>query len=359
VVDESTALEMLDMTDFWRGRRVLVTGHTGFKGSWLSLWLIAKGAEVSGLSLEPETEPNLFDMLGLASKLDHGVGDICDARTVADRIEQTRPEIVFHLAAQSLVLRSYQAPVETWQTNVDGTLHLLDALQRTERPATAIVVTTDKVYENREWLHPYRETDRLGGRDLYSASKAAAELLVSSWRNSFAAQSKLRIASARAGNVIGGGDFAENRIVPDIVRALETGATIDVRNPAAVRPWQHVLEPLSGYLRLAEKLHTDAAYAKAYNFGPASGDFRPVAELVAEALRCWPGAWRDVSGGRAHHEAGLLAVASDLARLQLGWKPRWTFETAVDRTINWYRSVGKGEGAINLSLSQIAEFEAV
>jgi CDP-glucose 4,6-dehydratase len=360
VVDESTALEMLDMTDFWRGRRVLVTGHTGFKGSWLSLWLIAKGAEVSGLSLEPETEPNLFDMLGLASKLDHGVGDICDARTVADRIEQTRPEIVFHLAAQSLVLRSYQAPVETWQTNVDGTLHLLDALQRTERPATAIVVTTDKVYENREWLHPYRETDRLGGRDLYSASKAAAELLVSSWRNSYAgrrqtaARDSARRKCDRRRRLFREPDCSRYRPRPGDGRhhrrpqprrrtAVATCPRTAVRLPSACGETSHRCGVCQG-------LQFRTCVRQISVLLPS---------LVAEALRCWPGAWRDVSGGRAHHEAGLLAVASDLARLQLGWKPRWTFETAVDRTINWYRSVGKGEGAINLSLSQIAEFEAV
>ena len=346
------------MSEFWHGRRVLVTGHTGFKGSWLSLWLSLMGADVHGLALAPDTDPALFDMLDLPSRMNHALGDIRDAESVDRRIGEVKPEIVFHLAAQPLVLRSYQAPVETWETNVGGTLHLLDAMRRADRPATLVVVTTDKVYENREWDHPYRETDRLGGHDLYSSSKAATELLVHSWRSSFAAEGKLRIASARAGNVIGGGDFADNRIVPDIVRALKAGEAIEVRNPSAVRPWQHVLEPLAGYLRLAEKLHADMAYAKAFNFGPVAGDFRRVGELVSEATKAWPGKWRDASDPSGQHEAGLLAVASDMARLHLGWSPRWSFEAAVDRTISWYRAVDGGASPPDLCLAQIAEYEA-
>ena len=351
-------MESPDMSGFWQGRRVLLTGHTGFKGSWLSLWLSRMGADVHGLALAPDTNPALFDMLDLPSRMDHALGDIRDAAGVDRRIGEVKPEIVFHLAAQPLVLRSYEAPVETWETNVGGTLHLLDAMRRAGRPATLIVVTTDKVYENREWEHPYRETDRLGGHDLYSSSKAATEILVHSWRSSYAAEGTLRIASARAGNVIGGGDFAENRIVPDIVRALKAGTTIEVRNPSAVRPWQHVLEPLSGYLRLAEKLHADPAHGRAYNFGPASGDFRRVGDLVAEATEVWPGAWRDASDPSGHHEAGLLAVASDMARLHLGWSPRWPFEAAVERTISWYRAVDGGASPLELCLAQIAEYEA-
>ncbi|WP_394690976.1 CDP-glucose 4,6-dehydratase [Hoeflea sp.] len=350
------------MTDFWKGRQVLVTGHTGFKGSWLSLWLTLLGAEVHGLALAPDTDRNLFDMMSLASRLDHCLGDIRDRIAVLRRVEEVRPEIVFHLAAQSLVLRSYEAPVDTWQTNVGGTLHLLDALRQTGKPATVIVVTTDKVYENREWEHPYRENDRLGGHDLYSSSKAATEILVQSWRDSYGAEGKLRLATARAGNVIGGGDYSDNRIVPDIVRALESGETIEVRNPAAVRPWQHVLEPLSGYLRLAERLDSDKALARAYNFGPAAGNLRTVADLVKQALGAWPEAaadqWRDVSDTKARHEAGLLAVASDLARQQLGWFAHWPFETAIDQTIGWYHAVQNGASPLEISLAQIADFEA-
>ncbi|WP_299865475.1 CDP-glucose 4,6-dehydratase [uncultured Hoeflea sp.] len=346
------------MREFWRNRRVLVTGHTGFKGSWLSLWLSEMGAQVHGLALVPDTDPSLFDSLGLSSRLDHVIGDIRDADVVARRVNAVKPEIVFHLAAQPLVLRSYAAPVETWQTNVGGTLHLLDALRETGDPATLIVVTTDKIYENREWQHPYRESDRLGGHDLYSASKAATEMLVASWRDSYANENRLRIATARAGNVIGGGDFAENRILPDIVRALQGSQSIEVRNPASVRPWQHVLDPLSGYLELAARLHADISHARAYNFGPAAGDFRTVGDLVAEALTLWPGAWRDMSDPSAPHEAGLLSVASDMARLHLDWSPRWPFETAVARTMSWYRGVDQGASALDLSLAQIAEFEA-
>jgi CDP-glucose 4,6-dehydratase len=351
------------MKTFWTGRRVLITGHTGFKGSWLSLWLGAMGADVYGMALAPDSDPNLFDMTDLASKLDHGLCDIRDASAVARRVAEIEPEFVFHLAAQSLVLRSYEAPAETWETNVAGTLHLLDGLRSAGKPATVIVVTTDKVYENREWEHPYRETDRLGGHDMYSSSKAAAELLVQSWRASFASEGLLRLATARAGNVIGGGDYAANRIVPDIVRALTAGDTIEVRSPHSVRPWQHVLEPLAGYLRLAEELHADTSHARAYNFGPAAGDFRTVEDLVTEALGAWPGAssknWVDISAtGNRPHEAGLLAVASDLARQKLGWQPRWNFETAIERTIGWYSAVHEGQSPREVSLKQIRDYEA-
>ncbi len=350
------ALEGLDVTGFWKGRRVLVTGHTGFKGSWLSLWLTGLGAQVSGLALAPDTDPALFDQLGLAGMLDHALVDIRDAQSVAARVEEVRPEVVFHLAAQPLVLRSYEAPVETWETNVSGTLHLLDALTRAGRPVHLVVVTTDKVYENREWEHPYRETDRLGGRDPYSASKAATEILAASWRDSFGGT--VRIATARAGNVIGGGDWAINRIVPDIVRALQAGRPVELRNPQAVRPWQHVLEPIAGYLRLAETLAGDAGHARAYNFGPAPGDFRSVQDLTERVLAIWPGEWRDLSRPSAPHEAGVLAVASDLARHRLGWAPRWDFGIAVSRTVDWYRAVSGGADPCRVTRAQIAEYGA-
>lgn len=351
-----SALEGLGMSGYWSGRRVLVTGHTGFKGGWLSLWLAQMGAQVSGLALAPDTRPALFDQLDLAAITDHALGDIRDAQAVQARVADTAPEVVFHLAAQPLVLRGYEAPVETWETNVSGTLHLLDALSRARRPVTLVIVTSDKVYENREWEHPYREQDRLGGHDPYSASKAACELLAASWRDSFGGD--LRIATARAGNVIGGGDWAENRIVPDIMRALQAGEPVALRNPQAVRPWQHVLEPLSGYLRLARMLAEDASLARAWNFGPATGDFRTVQELTETALARWPGAWRDASRGDAPHEAGLLAVASDLARDRLGWVPRWDFPQAVARTVDWYRGVADGADALGLARAQIADYGA-
>lgn len=351
-------MESLGVSSFWKEKRVLVTGHTGFKGGWLCLWLEALGARVSGLALEPDTNPNMFDQLGLATMIDHAIIDIRDQELVSQRIEQVQPEVVFHLAAQPLVLRSYEEPVETWQTNVTGTLHVLDALRRSGRPATLVISTTDKVYENQEQIEAYRETDRLGGHDPYSASKAATELLAASWRDSFAGDGLLRIATARAGNVIGGGDFAENRIVPDIVRALSAGRAIEVRNPKAVRPWQHVLEPLSGYLKLAQQLHEDPAYARAYNFGPAAGDFRSVSDLVDAALRVWPGRWEDMSNPHAHHEAGLLAVASDIAHSHLGWAPCWAFEAAVEQTLEWYRAVAGGEDPRAVTLAQIQSFQS-
>ncbi|KDB03133.1 CDP-glucose 4,6-dehydratase [Defluviimonas sp. 20V17] len=344
------------MNGFWAGRRVLVTGHTGFKGAWLSFWLDQMGAGVSGLALAPDTAPALFDQLGLASKMDHGLVDVRDPNAVRAQVETVQPDIVFHLAAQPLVLRGYAAPVETWDTNVGGTLHLLDALGKAARPVTLVIVTTDKVYENREWDHPYREADRLGGRDPYSASKAATELLAASWRDSFGGD--LRIATARAGNVIGGGDWAENRIVPDVIRSLNAGNPVSLRNPEAVRPWQHVLEPLAGYLRLAERLHGDAALARAWNFGPAPGDFRSVQELADAMLSKWPGSWEDVSGGAVPHEAGRLAVASDLARQRLDWAPRWSFAEAVEKTVAWYRAMLGGSDPVALTQDQIAEYGA-
>ncbi len=353
------SLEDLDVSGFWNGKTVLVTGHTGFKGSWLSFWLNALGARVCGLALVPDTEPALFEQLRLADDIDHALGDIRDPASVDARIAEVNPDIVFHLAAQPLVLRSYSEPVETWQTNVAGTLNVLDALRRLNRPVTILVVTTDKVYENRELHRPYHESDPLGGIDPYSASKAAVELLAASWRASFGADGGQRIATVRAGNVIGGGDWAENRIVPDIVRALGRGHPIDVRHPGAVRPWQHVLEPLSGYMRLAERLHSDAGLAAAYNFGPAPDDFRSVRDLVEQALASWPGTWRDVSRLHVPHEAGLLTVASDLARNKLGWEPRWSFETAVAATLGWYRAVAAGVPAVEITRAQIADHEAV
>ena len=345
---------------FWRGKRVLVTGHTGFKGSWLSLWLDELGAEVYGLALEPDTDPALFDQLGLADHLDHRIGDIRDPNTLRARVAETRPDVVFHLAAQPLVLTSYDDPLSTWNTNVMGSAHVLDALRDLDTPCAAVMITTDKVYENREWVHPYREGDPLGGHDPYSASKAACELVIASYRKSFFADSPVRIASARAGNVIGGGDWAQNRILPDIARALAAKSPIPVRNRTARRPWQHVLEPLSGYLRLAETiLGTEAAtLATSYNFGPEIKDVRPVIDLVEAALTHWPGAWIDQSDPQAPHEAGLLSLDIERARADLGYGPRWGFDQAVQHTIAWYRAVSQEASARETSLAQIRAFGA-
>jgi CDP-glucose 4,6-dehydratase len=263
------------MTADWRGRRVLITGHTGFKGSWLSHWLLRRGAEVFGLSLAPDTTPALFDQLGLASRLDHQIGDIRTPGLVAARVAEVQPDAIFHLAAQPLVLRSYADPVETWSTNVMGTLHVLEAARAHDRPCALVVITTDKVYENREWPHPYREPDRLGGHDPYSASKAATELVVASHARAFLQGGPVRLASARAGNVIGGGDWAENRILPDLARALAAGRPLALRNPGAIRPWQHVLDPLAGYMMLAERMLAGAPVPDAVNFGPETGRSGP------------------------------------------------------------------------------------
>jgi CDP-glucose 4,6-dehydratase len=335
---------------WWRGRRVWLTGHTGFKGSWLGLWLSEMGARVSAVGLEPEGEPNLFHQLALSRRLDHHIADIRDADAMRELAELARPEVVLHLAAQPLVRRSYRDPLGTWATNVQGSLHVLEALRTIKYPCAVVMVTTDKVYANREWDYGYRENDRLGGHDPYSASKAAAELAIASWRHSFCGPAAhqtphLAIATARAGNVIGGGDWAEDRIVPDAMRSLGAGEAIQVRNPGATRPWQHVLEPLGGYLLLAENLygshgqHDTNPYAEAFNFGPQLEANRPVRDLVEEALKHWPGRWQDLSDPHAPHEAGRLHLQIDKAHHQLGWQPRWPFTTTIQRTVDWYRQL--------------------
>lgn len=332
---------------FWHGKSVLITGHTGFKGSWLSLWLLKAGARVTGLALPPETTPALFDQLGIAGDLDSRMGDVGNAGLVAAVIAEVQPDAVFHLAAQSLVLRGYRVPVETWQTNVMGTVNILDAMRGLDKPCAGVLVTTDKVYENREWDFGYRETDPLGGYDPYSASKAAAEIAVSCWRSSYLhGASPVRIASARAGNVIGGGDWCENRIVPDMVRALHAGQPIKVRNLAAVRPWQHVLEPLGGYLALGQRLleSDDARYQDAFNFGPAAESERCVRDLVSEGLKHWPGTFVDAPDAAMPHEAGRLALTIDRARSRLGWTPRWDFSRTVGETMTWYQSALQSDG---------------
>ena len=285
------AMEKLGVTPMiWKGRRVLVTGHTGFKGSWLSALLLSQGAQVFGLALAPDRQPALFEQLGLQPRLGHFTGDIRDSELVARRLRDVRPEVVFHLAAQPLVRRSYRDPLETWSTNVMGTANILDALRDWRDPCAVVVVTTDKVYENREWEHLYREGDRLGGHDPYSASKAATELVVESYRRSYFAEGPVRIATARAGNVIGGGDWSQDRILPDLARTRAAGQPLGVRNAHAVRPWQHVLDPLAGYLLLAERLIAGDPHANAaFNFGPEAADQRTVGELVEAAGIHWPG----------------------------------------------------------------------
>ncbi len=337
--------------DLFRGKQVFVTGHTGFKGSWLTEWLLALGAEVTGYSLPPPTQPALFDHLRLRSRIRHLEADVRDAGTLAQAVEDVRPDFIFHLAAQALVREAYRIPVGTYATNVLGTLHLLEAARRLTEPCVIICVTTDKCYENLERARAYREEDPLGGYDPYSSSKAAAEIAIASWRRSFFVDHPVKIASARAGNVIGGGDWAKDRIVPDCMRSLARRKAIPVRHPHAVRPWQHVLEPLSGYLSLAASIAAAAragnaarleALCSAFNFGPTSRGHRTVAELVTEVLKYWPGTWVDRSDPTAVHEASLLRLATDKAHSLLGWRPVWGFQAAVEHTVHGYRSMMPG-----------------
>tara|TARA_R110002074_G_scaffold132613_5_gene275997 strand:+ start:301 stop:1350 length:1050 start_codon:yes stop_codon:yes gene_type:complete len=346
------------MNGFWNGKRVLVTGHTGFKGSWLSFWLNRLGANVAGMALTPDADAALFDQLEIENLVDHMIGDIRDADLVARRVAEVQPEILFHLAAQPLVIESYENPLETWQTNVMGSAHIMQAIRHLPTRCAVVMVTTDKVYDNLEDGRAYGEQHPLGGHDPYSASKAAMEIAVSSWRRSFLGGTDIRMASARAGNVIGGGDWAPNRIVPDIVRALKASQEIAVRNPNAVRPWQHVLEPLAGYLVLAEKLWSsdDPALQSGFNFGPNPNSVRSVRDLVTEVLCHWPGSWADVSPKDAPHEAGLLSLDPSKSEALLGVKPRWTFEQTIEKTINWYRAVGDGKSAVDVTESQLLEF---
>lgn len=343
---------------FWAGRRVLLTGHTGFKGSWLALWLRRLGAEVTGLALAPATAPHLFGLARVEQDLAHCVVDIRDAAAVRIAVQAARPEVVLHLAAQALVRPGYRTPLETWAANTMGTAHVLDALRGLDDVRVAVVVTTDKVYRNREWAWPYREDDALGGHDPYSASKAAAELAVASWRDAFLAEQGVAVACARAGNVIGGGDWAEDRLLPDAVRAFAAGQPLQIRRPEAVRPWQHVLEPLAAYLRLAERLWDEPALASAWNFGPASEEtatVRTVIELARRAYGCGEVAYGD--GHEGPHEAGLLALDASRARQALGVRPRWPLATAVQRSMAWYRAQSEGADVRALCLADITAYE--
>lgn len=349
----------------YRGKRVLVTGHTGFKGGWLSLWLHELGAEVHGLALPAAPGSNFHGLIQSGTFRQEFTADVGDAAAVQSAVAQIRPEFVFHLAAQPLVRRSYVAPVETVQTNVLGTVNLLESVRQSELSCPVLVVTTDKCYQNHDWLHGYRETDPLGGHDVYSASKAACELVVAAWRKSFFEPNpKLGpVVTARGGNVIGGGDFAADRLVPDCIRSLAAGETIRVRNPKSTRPWQHVLDCLSGYLWYGASLTGPGAkpgLARALNFGPLIRDNRDVQSLVAALLQHWPGKWLDASDPLAPHEAGRLHLATDLAAAQLGWQPTWGFDMTVQQTAEWYLNFHQHgpRGMRQLSLRQIDDFVA-
>lgn len=348
---------------FWRGRRVLLTGHTGFKGAWLATWLAGMGAHVHGFSLEPPSQPNLFELAKVAGVLAADTrADLRDADAVARCLRQSGAEIVLHLAAQSLVRTSYAEPLPTFATNVMGTAHVLEAARHCPDVRAVLIVTTDKCYENREWVYPYRENDPLGGHDPYSASKAAAEIVTASWRSSFAPSSRQNIASARAGNVIGAGDWALDRLLPDCFRAFARGEPVTLRNPQAVRPWQHVLEPLAGYLVLAEHLCSESggACARSWNFGPDTASFATVGEIALMAARCWgvnATVKLEAKGGQPH-EAGLLALDSSLARIRLGWRPRWSLERTLEATAEGYRLHIVGGDLGDLMRRQITEYVA-
>ena len=354
----------------FRGKRVLITGHTGFKGSWLSLWLAKLGADVHGYALEPPTNPSLFEQTGLASLMHHRLGDVRDQDAVLATVREIRPDFVFHMAAQPLVRLSYREPVATYSTNVMGTVNVLDALRRRGEQCIAIIVTSDKCYENREWVYGYRENDPMGGYDPYSSSKGAAELAVAAYGRSYFSEldSPVGLASVRAGNVIGGGDWALDRIVPDCMRALREGKPILVRNKRSTRPWQHVLEPLGGYLLLAAEIaraRDDAdktrykALCSPFNFGPQTTSNCSVGDLVGEILRHWPGTWNDASKPGQPHEAGLLNLSTDKAYRLLGWKPIWNFAQTMERTVTWYRDLENcrdSNAVLGLTAGQIDEY---
>jgi CDP-glucose 4,6-dehydratase len=350
--------------EFWRGKRVLLTGHTGFKGSWMALWLQSMGAQVVGYALAPPTHPSLFEEAGVAVGMTSVIGDIRDLASVRAVVAEHRPEIVFHMAAQPLVRYSYAEPVETYATNVMGTVNLLEAVRLTPGVKAVVNITTDKCYENREWVWAYRENEPMGGYDPYSSSKGCAELVTSAYRQSFFNESDyvrhgVAIASVRAGNVIGGGDWAQDRLIPDILAAFEQGRVVHIRNPNAVRPWQHVLEPLRGYLTLAERLYCDGVtYAEGWNFGPNEQDAMPVGWIVDTMTTLWgDGARSQIDAGDHPHEATYLKLDISKARARLGWQPVLRLEPALRMIIDWSRQRQGGADVRALTLAQIHAYQ--
>lgn len=345
---------------FWLGKRVLLTGHTGFKGAWMALWLNRLGAQVTGVSLAPATTPNLFNLANIQGITDSHFCDIRDAVALAALINKAQPEIVFHLAAQALVHASYRDPLTTFATNVQGTANVLDSLRSIDSVRAVVAITTDKVYKNLEQPYPYRETDALGGHDPYSASKAAAEILIASYRDSYLNNKGIAVASARAGNVIGGGDWSADRLIPDAIRAWNVKQLLQIRRPQAIRPWQHVLEPVAGYIKLAEQLWQQPAVAGAYNFGPQTHEaatVREVVQLAQNAYGMGQVSWGDGTDGP--HEAGWLALEIAKARTVLGVQPRWSLVESVQRTIHWYRQQQEGADARALCEADILAYETV
>lgn len=348
----------------WQGRRVFLTGHTGFKGGWLALWLAGKGAKLRGYSFDPATEPNLFTAASIAEVLEDDRGDIRDYHKLKASLVDFRPEVVFHLAAQPLLRRSYSDPLGTYSTNVMGTANLLEAVRKTPGVRAVLCVTTDKCYQNREWAWPYRETDPLGGHDPYSSSKACAEIVVSAFRDSYFPAERLTdhrvaIATARAGNVIGGGDWSEDRLIPDLIRGFTAGNAVLVRRPAAIRPWQHVLEPLQGYITLAEQmLAENVQAASAFNFGPSDNDEWPVERIANKLASMWgTGASWTHDNAPSVHEAHYLRLDSSKAKMELGWRPRLNLETALEWTLHWYREYKSGADMAAETRTQIALYQ--
>lgn len=352
-------------SEFWSGKRVLVTGHTGFKGSWLVLWLHARGAKIAGYALAPSTEPALWSLLGLTNEIRDEVADVRDLPALTRAFAAFRPEVVFHMAAQSLVRPSYEDPVETYSTNVMGTVHVLEAVRRCPEVRVVVNVTSDKCYENREWDRGYRESDAMGGSDPYSGSKGCAELVTAAYRNSFFPADKYRelgvaLASARAGNVIGGGDWAQDRLVPDLVRAALDGRPARIRNPDSTRPWQHVLDPLHGYLMLAERLWKEPGLAGGWNFGPAGDDAVSVGKLAELLVSRWgEGASWAADAGPHVHEANYLKLDCSKARSQLGWRPKLALPVALDWTVEWYRAYARRADLQVLCREQLRRFEGL
>jgi CDP-glucose 4,6-dehydratase len=357
-------MESLEMNpQFWRDRRVFLTGHTGFKGGWLALWLQSVGAKVAGYSLDPPSRPSLFALANVDDGMESVHGDILDLEHLCRAMDESHPEIVFHLAAQSLVRHGYAAPIETYATNVLGTAHLLESVRRVPSVRAVVIVITDKCYENREDGRPFCESDRLGGVDPYSSSKAAAELVTAAYRQSFFSNIKGReatgVASVRAGNVIGGGDWAADRLIPDIMRAACEGREVPIRNPHAIRPWQHVLEPLSGYLTLAEKLYCQpATFSEGWNFGPDDSDALPVSAIVERMGELWGPAmtWK-VDGGPHPHEAHFLRLDCAKAKTRLGWQPRWNINRALEATVQWYKAQQTQANMRCETLAQIRSYQ--
>jgi CDP-glucose 4,6-dehydratase len=348
----------------WRGRRVFLTGHTGFKGGWLALWLTRHGALIRGYALDPESEPNLYTAACVGAAVDSISGDICDSAKLEMAMTEYCPEVVFHLAAQPLVRRSYADPLSTFMTNVMGTAHVLEAVRKTSSVRGVVCVTSDKCYLNREWVWPYRETEALGGHDPYSSSKSCAEIVTAAYRNSYfppdrLSEHRVAIATARAGNVVGGGDWSEDRLIPDLIRGFQAGKSVLIRHPKAIRPWQHVLEPLHGYIALAERLLAgDARFASPFNFGPGDDDGWPVERIATKLAGMWGnGASWECDPAPSVHEAHFLRLDSSKARAELHWRPRLDTETALDWTLAWYRAWENGENMRHRTEEQIAAYE--